>query len=206
MLVREFIRKLDQESNSFYNQKAGWIITSRDKTIHNEKLAQWLSICYTYKVHLYEILGNLIPRVSNPTLCMLMGRLVGDEAKHAFYIRKRLKELGSEPSLQLPEQEEVISTIRDTIYPEEFFAMLTFGGEKYAFERQLNDLIFFDGQTIEIFQKYINKDDAFHISMLPMCLAFYCVTKQSQDRAYIAVRSIREKYYAMFLAQERIIA
>ncbi|MED3648647.1 hypothetical protein P4475_17910 [Halalkalibacterium halodurans] len=198
--VKQFIKDLGDENEEYFTNQSKWATTywaeemDLNSTIHALRMRYWNEYVGT------EVLAKFMFRVSDPTLRMMVGRQVGDEAKHAFYMKKRIEELGYDVGSPLAEQLEFYKTLESFTYPEEFFTAQQFTVETQSVKRNEQALENFDEVTAEVFRKHINNDEVFHVRLGHAGMAYYCISEEAQLRATTAARIIREKHVAMSLA------
>jgi len=203
--VKKFIEQLGIENEGFFQKQPRWATSYWASKMDHKKTIFALRMRYWNEYRGAEVLARFMFRVSDPTLRMFVGRQIGDEAKHAFYVKKRIEELDGEVGRPLEEQEVFYDTLDGFLYPEEFFAAQQFTVETQSIKRNEQALMNFDPTTAEIFRKYINNDEAFHVRLGHAGLAFYCITKGAQERARQAARKIREKHVAMSLSHYHLL-
>lgn len=205
MEIKKFIEKLEKENDEFFSQQSKWATTYWAESMSKEKIIQALRMRYWNEYVGYEVIARFMFKVPDPKLRMLVGRQVGDEAKHAYYVGKRIHELGGDLGEPLPEQMEFYNTLDSFEYPEEFFAAQQFTVETQSMKRNEQALKTLDAESAEVFRKHINNDEIFHVKLGYMGVAFYCTTEQAQERAMEASRAIRQKHVNMSLANYKII-
>lgn len=206
MHVKEFIKSLSAENEGFFaNQpakaKSYWITKlSQEEAIIALRTRYWNEYVG------FEVIARFMLRVDNPHLKMLVGRQVGDEAKHAFYVKKRLEELGGDVGQPMPEQLEFYNALDNFKFAEEFFTAQQFTVETQSIKRNEQALINLDQKTADMFKKHINTDEIFHARLGYLGMLHYCITEEAQQRALAAARLIREKHVAMSLANSNLLA
>lgn len=152
-----------------------------------------------------EIIGRFVGRVPDLTLKVLVGRQVGDEAKHAHYCRKRIEALGGsvldfQPSI---EQVEFGDFLDSLAYPEEFFAAQQFTIETQSIKRNELALQRFDSKTAQMFKDHVNPDERFHARLGALGLKVFARTQPAQDRAWRAAVMAREAHVRMVRSHSR---
>ncbi|NVJ10824.1 hypothetical protein HUW63_37220 [Myxococcus sp. AM001] len=205
MPLEEFIQQLANENEAFFSAQPAWAKTYWAEKMSLESTIQALRMRYWNEYVGAEVIARFMLRVENPTIKMMVGRQVGDEAKHAFYVRKRIEELGGSLGDPLPEQLAFYETLDNFRYPEEFFSAQQFTVETQSLKRNEQALHNFDSETADMFRKHINEDEVFHVRLGHTGLKFYCVTSEAQARARTAAAVIRERHVAMSLANARIL-
>ncbi|MCC7142434.1 MAG: hypothetical protein IT349_10065 [Candidatus Eisenbacteria bacterium] len=205
MTVKEFIRTLGEENEQFFSGQPRWATSYWAQAMPTEAQIQGLRMRYWNEYHGAEVIARFMFRVPDPTLRMMVGRQVGDEAKHAFYVKRRIEELGGDVGHPLIEQLDFYGCLDDFSFPEEFFSAQQFTVETQSVKRNEQAIKNFDPGTAEIFRKYINNDEVFHVRLGHAGLAFYCVTDEARQRATEAARLIRQKHVAMSLANYRVL-
>jgi hypothetical protein len=205
MTVEEFIRALGEENERFFRQQPRWATSYWADTMPTEAQVQALRMRYWNEYHGAEVIARFMFRVPDPTLRMMVGRQVGDEAKHAFYVKRRIEELGGDVGCPLPEQLDFYGCLDEFTFPEEFFSAQQFTVETQSVKRNEQAIKNFDHATAEVFRKHINNDEVFHVRLGHAGLAFYCLTEVARQRATEAARLIRGKHVAMSLANYRVL-
>lgn len=140
------------------------------------------------------VLARLVEKVDNPRLKMMVGRQVGDEAKHAMVCEKRVRELGGrvEDYQPLPEQMKMYQVLDEYEHPEEFLAAMQFTTEHEGVKRNEQALDRFDADTANMFASAINPDEPFHVQIGWIGLRLLCTDTPSQERARRACHRQRE--------------
>lgn len=140
------------------------------------------------------VLARLVEKVNNPRLKMMVGRQVGDEAKHAMVCEKRVRQLGGrvEDYQPLPEQMRMYQTLDEYEHPEEFLAAMQFTTEHEGVKRNEQALDRFDAETANMFAAAINPDEPFHVQIGWIGLRLLCTDEESQERARRACHRQRE--------------
>ena len=205
MEVKKFIEELSAENEAFFSKQVIWATTYWAKSMSKEKIIQALRMRYWNEYVGYEVIARFMFRVPDPKFRMLVGRQVGDEAKHAYYVGKRILEMGGELKEPIPEQMDFYNALDSFQYPEEFFAAQQFTIETQSIKRNEQALKNLDPESAEVFRKHINDDEVFHVKLGHMGLTYYCVTKEAQERARKAARAIRQKHVNMSLANFKIL-
>lgn len=197
--VHDFIDELARENEAFFST-----LTERDTTYWPEGLpdsatAEALKPRWYNEIRGVEIIGRFIERVPDLTLKVMVGRQVGDEAKHAFFCRKRIEELGgSVVDFQPGPTQLAFGDFLDGLaFPEEFFAAQQFTVETQSVKRNEGALRVFDPETAEMFERHINPDERFHVELGILGLQVFARTSVAQDRARRAAARVRELHVAM---------
>ncbi len=205
MEIQKFIDQLGKENEEFFAKQGRWATTYWAEKMTPEIALQGLKVRYWNEYIGFEVIGRFMFRVPDPKFRVMVGRQVGDEAKHAYYMEKRIIELGGNVGEPMPEQLEFWGTIDKLIYPEEFFAAQQFTVETQSIKRNEQALKNLDPITADVFRNHINNDEVFHVKLGNMGLAHYCVTEEAQRRATVACRIAREKHVEMAIANAKII-
>jgi len=200
--VEEFIDELNRDNEAFFGElpetdTVYWVDRMDGKAAAEALKPRWFN-----EIRGVEIIGRFIGRVPDLSLKALVGRQVGDEAKHARHCRKRIEALGSsvldfEPS---PEQLAFGDLLDSMAYPEEFFAAQQLTVETQSIKRNEKALARFDPDTAAMFEKHINPDERFHARLGHVGLQVFARTAAAQDRARRACEVIRESHVAMVRA------
>lgn len=140
------------------------------------------------------VLARLAEKVDHPKLKLMIGRQVGDEAKHAMVCEKRVRQLGGtvEDYDPLPEQLRLYEALDAFEYPEEFLAGMQFTTEHEGVKRNEQALDRFDRETAEMFGDAINPDEAFHVQIGWTGLRLLCGSHAARERARSACHQQRE--------------
>jgi hypothetical protein len=203
--AQEFIRQLGEENEAFFRQQPQWATSYWAESMCPEATVHALRMRYWNEYQGFKVLARFMYRVSDPMLRMMVGRQVGDEAKHAFYMKQRILELNGDLGGPLPEQEEFYRTLDEFSYPEEFFAAQQFTVETQSIRRNEQALKNFDNRTASIFCDFVCADEIFHVQLGQKGMAFYCITEAAQERARKAARLIRDIHVAMSLASHNCL-
>lgn len=197
--VDEFIDRLDADNEAYFSA-----LPESDTVYWTEQLdgmaaAQALLPRWYNEIRGVEIIGRFIGRVPDLSLKALVGRQVGDEAKHARQCRRRIEALGGSVLTYTPSAEQVhFGDLLDAmVYPEEFFAAQQLTVETQSIKRNELALSRFDPETAAMFEKHINPDERFHAKLGRMGLQVFARTQQAQDRAWKAAELIRQAHVAM---------
>ncbi len=146
-----------------------------------------------------EVIGRFVERVPDLTLKVLVGRQVGDEAKHARICRRRIEQLGGSVLDYRPSAAQLeFGDLLDSFgYPEEFFAAQQFTVETQSLKRNEAALSSFDPETARLFERHINPDERFHVRLGRLGLQVFARTDAAQRRALRASRAIRAVHAQM---------
>ena len=205
MNVENFLQDMLQDNDNYYSS-----IPIEEKTYWPHKLVGETAI-EALKVRWFNeyigviVLARLIDKLQHPKLKMLVGRQVGDEAKHAQVCEARINALGGsvEDYTPLPEQLHMYQVLDEVSYPEEFFAAMQFTTEHEGVKRNEQALERFDKETADMFRDSINPDELFHVQLGWTALRILCTTEEAQERARVACRKQRELHHAWTLAYRR---
>jgi 1,2-phenylacetyl-CoA epoxidase catalytic subunit len=204
--VDEFIQELGQENEDFFSSLPTtstqyWLDNMSGQELINALLVRWFN-----EIRGVDIIGRFIGRVPDLSLKVLVGRQVGDEAKHAKYCRRRIEELGGNVYDFCPTDAQLVfGDFLDSLeYPEEFFAAQQFTVETQSLKRNENALRCFDEVTANMFREHINPDECFHVSLGYLGLKTFARTSPAQVRALDAARRVREIHSAMVAAHHII--
>ena len=197
--VEEFINELDRENAAFFDGLSDKDTTYWPDRLEGAAAAEALKPRWFNELRGVEVIGRFIQRVPDLSLKVLVGRQVGDEAKHARFCRKRIEALGGnvmdfEPT---PAQLEFGDVLDSMVYPEEFFSAQQFTVETQSIKRNEKALARFDPETALMFEKHINKDEVFHSKLGLMGLRVFARTEQAQSRARKAAEVIRDVHVRM---------
>lgn len=205
--AKQFADDLGRENEEFFNAISDpWAKCYWAEKMPTEAVIIALRSRYWNEYVGTEVIAKFMLIVDNPQLKMMVGRQVGDEAKHAICVGNRIKSLGGELEEPLPEQLDFYKTLESFEYPEEFFAAQQFTVETQSIKRNNRALETLDDKTAAMFKEHINDDEVFHARLGYLGLLHYCTTPEAQDRARTAARIIREKHVAMSLATKRKIS
>ncbi|MFB7380483.1 hypothetical protein ACFC6U_24085 [Kitasatospora purpeofusca] len=200
--VEEFIAQLNQENEDYFSA-----LPETDTVYWTGKLdglaaAEALKPRWYNEIRGVDIIGRFIGRVPDLTLKILVGRQVGDEAKHAKHCRRRIEALGGSVIDYRPSAEQLRfgDLLDEMAYPEEFFAAQQLTVETQSLKRNEKALARFDPETAEMFEKHINPDERFHARLGHLGLQVFARTTPAQDRARKACEVIREAHVAMVRA------
>jgi len=203
--VEEFIDQLNRENEEYFAQlpesdTVYWV----DK-VDGAAAAEALKPRWFNEIRGVDIIGRFIGRVPDLSLKALVGRQVGDEAKHARHCRRRVEALGSSVIDYQPSEAQLrFGDLLDAMaYPEEFFAAQQLTVETQSLKRNEKALTRFDPETAEMFEKHINPDERFHARLGHLGLQVFARTTASQDRARRACEVIREAHVMMVRAHSR---
>ena len=205
--VHDFIKDLCAENDAFFDslpdeKTTYWPEVMDDKIAVEALLPRWYN-----ELRGVEVIGKFIERVPDLSLKVLVGRQVGDEAKHARLCRRRIEQLGGSVLDYHPSPEQVrFGDILDGFaYPEEFFAAQQLTIETQSIKRNEKALERFDPETASMFRRNINPDERFHARLGHVGLRVFARTSAAQMRAQNAARLIRPAHVAMVQAHYRRI-
>ena len=197
--VEDFIDDLDLENEQFFEG-----LSVADTTYWPEELtglaaAEALKPRWFNELRGVEVIGRFIERVPDLSLKVLVGRQVGDEAKHARMCRKRIEELGGsvldfEPGRA---QRRFGDYLDSLAFPEEFFAAQQFTVETQSIKRNDRAVAMFDDVTAKMFEEHINPDERFHAALGKAGLKVFARTAAAQGRARRAAEAVREIHVEM---------
>lgn len=197
--VDQFIEQLGAENEDFFAHLPDTATTYWPETFSGEAAAEALKPRWYNELRGVEVIGRFIERVPDLSLKMLVGRQVGDEAKHARMCRKRIEELGSTvvDFVPGPAQQDFGNVLDEFVYPEEFFSAQQFTVETQSIKRNDKALERFDVETAAMFEEHINPDEKFHAALGKMGLKVFARTTPAQDRARRAAERIRHCHVLM---------
>ncbi|MBS2964828.1 hypothetical protein KGA66_17355 [Actinocrinis puniceicyclus] len=200
--VEEFIEKLNRENEQYFSSLPETDTVYWAEKMHGAAAAEALKPRWFNEIRGVDIIGRFIGRVPDLTLKVLVGRQVGDEAKHAKHCRRRIEALGGSVLDYRPSPEQLrFGDLLDAMaYPEEFFAAQQLTVETQSLKRNEKALARFDPDTAEMFEKHINPDERFHARLGHLGLQVFARTTEAQDRARRAAEVIREAHVAMVRA------
>jgi 1,2-phenylacetyl-CoA epoxidase catalytic subunit len=200
--VEEFINQLNEENEAYFatlpeTDTVYWADKMDGLTAAESLKPRWFN-----EIRGVEIIGRFIGRVPDLSLKALVGRQVGDEAKHARHCRRRIEALGGSVIDYQPSREQLhFGDLLDAMaYPEEFFAAQQLTVETQSIKRNEKALSRFDPETATMFEKHINPDERFHARLGHLGLQVFARTTPAQDRARRACEVIREAHVAMVRA------
>ncbi|WP_028534678.1 hypothetical protein [Paludibacterium yongneupense] len=192
--IDDFIESLTQENGEFFALHAEcetryWVGCLSGEAAAEELLPRWFN-----ELRGVEVIGRFVERVPDLTLKVLVGRQVGDEAKHALYCRHRIEQLGGSvlDYRPTPAQMALGDYLDSLAYPEEFFAAQQFTVEAQSLKRDEEVLDGFDPATAEMFRRHINPDEKFHVRLGLLGLRTFARSSAAQRRARAAARGARE--------------
>lgn len=201
--VEEFIEDLKRENEEYFAGLGDEDTTYwAEEALEGAAAARALMPRWYNEVRGVDVIGRFISRVPDTSLKVLLGRQVGDEAKHARVCRVRIDQLGLSALDYEPTAEQLrFGDVLDSYaYPEEFFAAQQLTVETESIKRNEKALHRFDDQTAEMFDKHINPDERFHARLGEIGLMVFARTAQAQERARRAAREIRDIHVAMVRA------
>lgn len=200
--VDEFIHELEVDNRAYYDglpasEKTYWPSQMSPEAAIEALKTRWFNE-YMGTV----VLARLLEKISHPHLKMLVGRQIGDEAKHTLVCESRIRELGGDvrdydPP---PEQVRMYQVLDEVTFPEEFFAAMQFTTESEGVERNDQAVERFDPETARMFRDSINPDEYFHVQLGYAALKILCTTEETQARARQACHRQRELHRQWTLA------
>ncbi|MDR7303520.1 hypothetical protein [Haloactinomyces albus] len=197
--VDEFIQRLDEDNESYFASLPETDTVYWDRPLEGLAAAQSLLPRWYNEIRGVDIIGRFISRIPDMSLKALVGRQVGDEAKHARHCRRRIEALGGSIIDFQPTSEQVhFGDLLDSMaYPEEFFAAQQLTVETQSLKRNELALSRFDPETAAMFKKHINPDEHFHSKLGRVGLQVFARTDAAQERAWRAAEIIRDAHVAM---------
>lgn len=192
--VDQFIEELAQENEAFFAQQGEWGTQYWAGALVERAAAEALLPRWFNELRGVEVIGRFIERVPDLTLKVLVGRQVGDEARHALYCRHRIEQLGGSVLDYKPSTAQMaFGDFLDSLaYPEEFFAAQQFTVETQSLKRNEAALSCFDAETADMFRRHINPDERFHVRLGYLGLQTFARSGPAQRRARAAARGVRE--------------
>ncbi|MCQ4041855.1 hypothetical protein ACFOSC_32025 [Streptantibioticus rubrisoli] len=205
MDVEDFIHELEEENEAYFTDLPDSDTTYWPEQMDAAAAAEALKPRWFNEIRGVEIIGRFIGRVPDNSLKALVGRQVGDEAKHARHCRRRIEALGSSVLDYQPSKEQLrFGDLLDSYaYPEEFFSAQQLTVETQSIKRNEKALARFDPETASMFAKHINPDERFHARLGYLGLQVFARTTAAQDRARRAAAEIREAHVAMVRAHSQ---
>ena len=202
MDVDKFIEELDCENESFFAALPDGATHYWHSRMSAQDAIHALQVRWFNELRGIDIIGRFIGRVPDLTLKVLVGRQVGDEAKHAKVCRRRIEDLGGNVHDYRPtaEQLEFGDYLDTLVYPEEFFAAQQFTVETQSLKRNERALECFDDVTATMFREDINPDERFHVALGHLGLKTFARTATAQQRAKNAARRVRDIHCKMVMA------
>lgn len=200
--VDEFITTLELENERFFADLPDCATQYWHGQMSIGEAIGALQVRWFNELRGIDIIGRFISRVPDLTLKVLVGRQVGDEAKHAKVCRRRIEELGGSVHTFRPTAEQLeFGDFLDTlVYPEEFFSAQQFTVETQSLKRNERALECFDVKTAEMFRSDINPDERFHVAIGHLGLKTFARTAAAQRRAADAAMRVRDIHVKMVLA------
>lgn len=208
MSADDFIGDLAHENDGFFADVPEEATTYWPVELSGKAAAEALKPRWFNELRGVEVIGRFIEKVPDLSLKVLVGRQVGDEAKHARVCRRRIEELGSSVLDFNPGPAQIAfgNLLDDFAYPEEFFAAQQFTVETESLKRNDKALHRFDPETAEMFRKHINPDERFHARLGTLGLQVFARTSAAQERARSAARQVREVHMAMVIESTQRLA
>lgn len=197
--IDDFIAELNDENEQFFSALPDkstqyWTDSMTAKGAIAALKPRWFN-----ELRGIEVIGRFAARVPDITLKTLVGKQVGDEAKHAWLCKQRIEQLGGTVLDYKPTPEQLAfgDLLDEMAYPEEFFAAQQFTVETQSLKRNELALNCFDETTAEMFRRHINPDERFHVQLGWLGLKTFARTRVAQTRARDAARKIREIHSTM---------
>jgi hypothetical protein len=192
--VETFLADLAADNEVFYNSTPPELKTYWPHRLVGDAAIEAIRTRWFNEYEGTIVLARLLEKVDHPKLKLMIGRQVGDEAKHAMVCEKRVRELGGsvEDYMPLREQLRLYEELDRFEYPEEFLAGMQFTTEHEGVKRNEQALDRFDEQTAQMFGDAINPDEAFHVQIGWTGLRLLCETSEAQERARRACHQQRE--------------
>ncbi len=200
MDVDQFILELEASNEAFFNALPESETVYWTKPLTGSEAADALKPRWFNEWCIgVEVLGAFVKRVPDIRLKIQLGRQIGDEAKHARLVQKRIEALGgSVDNYQPPVSQLRFAEILNSMeYPEEFFAAEQLTVETQSIKRNEIALSRFDEETAAMFEQQINPDEHYHVQLGREGLRTYARTQAAQDRARAAVDAVREVHRSM---------
>lgn len=190
----DFIEQLQKENDDFFADLPDNLTTYWPERLEGRAAAEALKPRWFNELRGVEIIGKFIERVPDTSLKVLVGRQVGDEAKHARLCRRRIEELGASVlDYEPPPGQLAFGDFLDGLaYPEEFFAAQQLTVETQSIKRNEKATERFDLTTAAMFEKNINPDERFHARLGQLGLQVFARTTPAQDRARRAAEAVRD--------------
>jgi hypothetical protein len=206
--VEDFIAELQRENEQFFGELPDsatqyWHAGMTPQQTIGSLQARWFN-----ELRGVDVIGRFISRVPDITLKVLVGRQVGDEAKHAKVCRRRIEELGGSVTDFRPTTEQLLfgDYLDSLVYPEEFFSAQQFTVETQSLKRNELALACFDSETAEMFRDHINPDERFHVALGHLGLKTFARTAEAQARAREAACRVRDIHSALVAAHRKSLA
>jgi hypothetical protein len=183
--VEEFVTRLNADNQSYYDQTPPELKTYWPHRLVGDAAVEALKARWANEYLATMVLARLVEKVDHPKLKMMVGRQVGDEAKHAQVTEKRIRQLGGRVEDYEPPVEQMIlyRFLDEVEYPEQFLGAMQFTTEAEGARRNEQALQRFDRETAQMFHDAINPDEAFHVQIGWTGLRVLCTTADSQERA-----------------------
>jgi len=199
MSADDFIQVLQQDNDAFFASLPDSKTVYWPQKLEGLAAAEALKPRWFNELRGVEVIGRFIEKVPDLSLKVLVGRQVGDEAKHARVCRRRIEQLGSSvfDFKPTPAQLRFGDVLDSFMFPEEFFSAQQFTVETQSLRRNEQALERFDPETANMFRKHINPDERFHVRLGRMGLRVFARTQAAQDRARRAAEIIRRVHVDM---------
>jgi hypothetical protein len=205
--IDQFIESLALENEEYFAQQAACDTQYWGGSLSGLAAAEALLPRWFNELRGVEVIGRFIERVPDLTLKVLVGRQVGDEAKHALYCRHRIEQLGGSVTEYRPTPAQMaFGDFLDSLaYPEEFFAAQQFTVETQSIKRNEAALDCFDEVTAEMFRRHINPDEKFHVRLGHLGLRTFARSGPAQRRARAAARGARELHVRLVRSHREVM-
>lgn len=195
MDVAEFIASLEAENDEFYAQLPEDERVYWTKPLTGQEAAEALKPRWFNEWCIgVEVIGDFVRKVPDIRLKTLLGRQIGDEAKHARLVQQRIEALGGSVADYEPPPAQIAfaDLLSSFEYPEEFFAAEQLTIETQSVRRNELALTRFDPETVRMFEEEINEDERFHVQIGRIGLRAFARDPLSQQRAREATVRVRE--------------
>lgn len=192
--IEKFLVELAADNERYYNDTPPELKTYWPHRLVGDAAIEAIRTRWFNEYMGMIVLARLAEKVDHPKLKLMIGRQVGDEAKHAMVCEKRVRQLGGtvEDYDPLPEQLRLYEALDTFEYPEEFLAGMQFTTEHEGVKRNEQALDRFDRETAEMFGDAINPDEAFHVQIGWTGLRLLCGSDAARERARSACHQQRE--------------
>jgi hypothetical protein len=183
--VQAFLEELAADNTAYYESTPAELKTYWPHRLVGEAAIEAITTRWFNEYMGTIVLARLLEKVDHPKLKLMIGRQVGDEAKHAMVCEKRVRELGGsvEDYAPLAEQLRLYEELDRFEHPEEFLAGMQFTTEHEGVKRNEQALDRFDEQTAQMFGDAINPDEHFHVQIGWTGLRLLCVSPEARERA-----------------------
>lgn len=196
--VEEFLKDLRADNDRYYQDTPPELKTYWPHRLVGEAAIEALKTRWFNEYIGTIVLARLVEKVDHPKLKLMIGRQVGDEAKHAQVCERRVQQLGGrvEDYEPIPEQLHMYRVLDEVRHPEEFLAAMQFTTEHEGVRRNEQALQRFDQETAQMFRDAINPDEPFHVQIGWTGLRILCTTAEPQERARQACYRQRDLHRA----------